>query len=199
MNIWLGIAFMVCSYFLGCVSMATLVAKARGVDIREEGSGNPGTTNVLRVLGKKAAIITLTADVLKGVIPVLLGGIVSPIFGYACGVMAFAGHIWPAQYRFRGGKGVATAVGVLLAINPLLALCLLGIFIVVVAITRYVSLGSCLAALLAPACSLLLEPRFFWFAVAMAVTIILKHRANIGRLIHGEESKLSFHKEEDDK
>ncbi len=196
MKLGFGIFFMVLSYFLGCISTATILAKMHGVNIREEGSGNPGTTNVLRVLGKKAAVITLAADVLKGVIPVLLGATVSPLFAYACGVMAFIGHIWPFQFRFKGGKGVATGIGVIVAINPFLAMSLLGIFIVVVAVTKYVSLGSCLAALMAPACALLLEPQFFWFGILMAAIIIVKHRANIGRLVRGEESKLKFRKEE---
>lgn len=193
-NSIIGIILMAASYFIGCISPATIVAKANGIDIRSEGSGNPGTTNVLRTLGKKAAAITLLIDMLKGAVPVIIGSFAGPVFAFGCGVMALFGHIWPFQFKFKGGKGVATGIGVILAVNPLLGLMLLVVFAVVVAITKYVSLGSCLAALVMPALAIVLMPDFFWFAVIIAVVIILKHRANIARVFKGEESKLSFSK-----
>ncbi len=190
----LGIILMVVSYFIGCISPATILAKAHGVDIRREGSGNPGTTNVLRTLGKKAAALTLIIDMLKGAVPVLIGTFAGPVFAFGCGTMALIGHVWPFQFRFKGGKGVATGVGVILAVNPLLGLMLLIVFAIVVAITRYVSLGSCMAAFIMPAMCLVLMPDFFWFALIIALIIIIKHRANLTRIVKGEESKLNFGK-----
>lgn len=189
-----GIILMACSYFIGCISPATIVAKASGIDIRKEGSGNPGTTNVLRTLGKKAAAVTLIIDILKGAVPVLIGAFAGPVFAFGCGTMAMIGHVWPFQFKFKGGKGVATGIGVILAVNPLLGLMLLIIFVIVVAITRYVSLGSCIAAFVMPALAIVLVPDFFWFAVIIAAIIIIKHRANLARIVRGEESKLSFSK-----
>lgn len=189
-----GIILMACSYFIGCISPATIVAKANGIDIRKEGSGNPGTTNVLRTLGKKAAAVTLIIDILKGAVPVLIGAFAGPVFAFGCGTMAMIGHVWPFQFKFRGGKGVATGIGVILAVNPILGLMLLIIFAIVVAITRYVSLGSCIAAFVMPALAIVLAPDFFWFAVIIAAIIIIKHRANLARIVRGEESKLSFSK-----
>ena len=183
-----GIILMACSYFIGCISPATIVAKANGIDIRKEGSGNPGTTNVLRTLGKKAAAVTLIIDILKGAVPVIIGAFAGPVFAFGCGTMAMIGHVWPFQFKFKGGKGVA------LAVNPILGLMLLVIFAAVVAITRYVSLGSCIAAFVMPALAIVLVPDFFWFAVIIAAIIIIKHRANLARIVRGEESKLSFSK-----
>ncbi len=187
-----GLVLMALSYFIGCISPATILAKSRGIDIRKEGSGNPGTTNVLRTMGRKYAVICLICDVLKGVICVLLGMLVSRQFAYGCGVMVIIGHCWPFEFRFRGGKGIATCIGVITVINPLLALILLASFAIVVALTRYVSLGSIIAALIFPAMSLWLEPGYFWFALVMTVIVVFKHRANIVRLIHGEEPKISL-------
>ena len=190
----IGIILMAVSYFIGCISPATIIAKANGIDIRKEGSGNPGTTNVLRTLGKKAAAITLIIDVLKGAVPVIIGSLAGPLFAFGCGTMAMIGHVWPFQFKFKGGKGVATGIGVILAVNPVLGVMLLVIFAVVVAITRYVSLGSCIAAFVMPALALVLVPDFFWFAVIIAAIIIIKHRANLARVFRGEESKLRFSK-----
>lgn len=188
----LGMVIIVASYFVGCISPATLIGKIHGVDIRKEGSGNPGTTNVLRVLGKKQAAVTLAADVLKGGICVLAGSFVSPDVSYAAGAMALIGHCWPFEFRFRGGKGVATGVGLLLFVKPVLAVTLLIVFIAVVAVTRYVSLGSIVAALAMPGLALLMVPDFFWYGVILAVIVVFKHRPNISRLVKGEESKLNL-------
>lgn len=192
LNQILGILIIVGSYFAGCISPATMMGKIYGVDIRKEGSGNPGTTNVLRVLGKKQAVITLVIDVLKGGICVLIGGLISPDVSYAAGAMALIGHCWPFEFRFKGGKGVATGIGIILFIKPVLALTLLIVFIAVVAVTRYVSLGSIIGTLAMPGLALYMVPGFFWYGVMLAVIIVFKHRANIQRLINHEESKLSF-------
>lgn len=185
----------VLAYFLGNISPSTLLARAAGKDIKKEGSGNAGTTNALRVLGKKAAVITLVIDIGKGVVAVLAGGLIA---GHAaamwCALAAFIGHIWPVVFRFKGGKGVAVAFGALLAVNWQLALALLLIEAIVVLLTRMVSLGSVITAASCPVLCLFMDREFLSFGCVMAAILIFKHRANIGRLIRGEENKLNFKK-----
>jgi len=194
---------LIVSYFIGNISPSTILARRAGHDIKKEGSGNAGTTNALRVLGKKAALITLTVDVLKSFIPVriVIWLLTSPCgretaFTVAawCGLCVFAGHIWPLIYRFKGGKGVATALGVILALDWTRALAALAVFILVVALTRYVSLGSMLAALSYPVIDLLTGHIPEIPVLIMVAVLIIKHRANIKRLIRGNENKLSFKK-----
>ena len=230
MRVFLAVVLIIISYFIGNISPATLLARAAGKDITKEGSGNAGTTNVLRTLGAKAALITLFVDVTKGFIATRLGLIVSSLFPAAtgpdtlwyawtisawCGLAVFIGHIWPILFNMKGGKGVATALGVLFAVNWKAALMCLGVFIVVVALSKMVSLGSILAAAAFPVFLVLLligtvsedipsMPRGAFYAVAfgpqvlpliiMALILIIKHKANIKRIIHGEENKLSFKK-----
>ena len=118
----LGILGLV-AYFIGNISPSTIMAKRQGIDIKKEGSGNAGTTNALRVMGKKAGAITCIVDILKGVVAVLIGMLIGgPAAAYLCALCVFLGHVWPIVYRFQGGKGVATAFGAVLAVNPLLAL-----------------------------------------------------------------------------
>lgn len=179
------------AYCLGSISPSTLLARARGMDIKSAGSGNAGTTNALRVLGKKAALITLSIDILKGVLAVKLG----LLFGgegisYFCLVAAILGHIYPAFYSFKGGKGVAVAFGAILAVNWQIALICLGIVALTVLLTRWVSLGSILAAAAFPILAHFLEPNFTIIGIFPALLVIYKHKANIIRLIHGEESKI---------
>ena len=122
-NIWLWVLALIIAYLLGNISPSTLLAKAKGIDIHKEGSGNAGTTNALRVMGKKAGVITLVVDVLKGTIAVLIGFLLAGSAGEAwCVLAVFCGHVWPVFYKFKGGKGVATAFGALLGLNPLMAL-----------------------------------------------------------------------------
>ena len=160
-----------------------------------------GLTNFYRNYGAKCAIVVIAFDMLKAVGAVCLGGyflghllgwgVIGKYFG---ALFCIIGHMFPVFYGFKGGKGVATGIGVILAVNPILGLMLLVIFAVVVAITRYVSLGSCIAAFVMPALAIVLVPDFFWFAVIIAAIIIIKHRANLARIVRGEESKLSFSK-----
>lgn len=132
-NIWLWVLSLVIAYLLGNISPSTLLAKAKGIDIHKEGSGNAGTTNALRVMGKKAGVITLVVDVLKGTVAVLIGFLLAGSAGEAwCVLAVFCGHVWPVFYKFKGGKGVATAFGALLGLNPLMAL--LTLLIVVIAV-----------------------------------------------------------------
>lgn len=181
------------SYFLGNISPAILLGRAMGVDIRKEGSGNAGTTNVLRVLGKKAAAATLIIDILKGVAAVWLGRYIGgQELAMACGMAAFLGHIWPLAFQFRGGKGIATAFGVVLTIHPVLGLIELAAAAIFLIISRRVSVGSLAAAILLPFAAYYLIPQFTYWGAAMAVIVIFKHRKNLSRLIKGEEPKVSF-------
>ena len=183
------------AYFIGNISPATLVAKAAGIDIRKEGSGNPGTTNVLRVLGKKAAIATLLIDVLKGVVAVMLGRIVgNEWLGVLCGFVVFLGHIWPICFRFKGGKGIATAFGVLLAVDPIVGLLCLAVALLGAAVSKRMSIGSIAGAIALPLLIGYFKPEFVIVFSAMAVIVIIKHRKNIVRIIKGEEPKLNLKK-----
>ncbi|MBX3625002.1 MAG: glycerol-3-phosphate 1-O-acyltransferase PlsY [Rhizobacter sp.] len=192
-------AAVVAAYLIGSLSFAVIVSKLMGLsDPRSYGSGNPGATNVLRSGNKAAAILTLVFDVLKGYVPVLLVLIYGPRFGLGAGTVAmvglaaFLGHLWPVFFKFKGGKGVATAAGVLLAFNPWLGAATLLTFVIIVAFFRYVSLGSIVAAVFAPFYQLLI-----WDAgvIAGAITVmslllVWRHSANIQKLLAGKESKL---------
>ena len=181
----------VIAYFLGNISPATLLARAVGKDIKKEGSGNAGTTNALRVLGKKAAMITLIVDIGKGFI------FAAPPAAMFCALAAFVGHIWPIVFKFKGGKGVAVAFGAILGVNWQLALLALLVVAVVVALTRMVSLGSITAAASFPVFAYFMEPDFFYIGIVMAVLLIYAHRGNIKRIVKGEESRLSLGKKVD--
>ena len=185
------------SYLIGCNSPAILIAKSQGIDIKKEGSGNAGSTNMLRVVGKKAALMTLVLDIVKGIIAVLLVGMVmGEDYQYFAALCVFLGHIFPFRYKFKGGKGVATAFGSVIAVNPLMALILAILVLSVIAITRRVSPGAIFAGIIFPIFTYFMENDFFTISLVMAFILILKHRANIKRLIKGEESKLSFSKKE---
>lgn len=196
-NSWLFWSMVLVAYLIGNISPSILLAKARGIDIKKEGSGNAGTTNALRVMGKKAGVITLVIDVLKGVAAVLLGAFIcGPQCSMFCAVAVMFGHIWPVLYRFKGGKGVATAFGALMGLNPWLGLSALGVVIIGVLISKRMSVGSVLGALSFPLLCFFLEREFLPLGCVLAVIIIVKHRANIVRLFRGEEPKLSiFNKE----
>lgn len=185
----------VIAYFLGNISPATLLARAVGKDIKKEGSGNAGTTNALRVLGKKAAMITLIVDIGKGFIAVKIGfAFAAPPAAMFCALAAFVGHIWPIVFKFKGGKGVAVAFGAILGVNWQLALLALAIVAVTVLLTRMVSMGSVIAAISFPVLAWLLEREFFWIGCVMAVIMLYAHRSNIRRIFRGEENKLRFKK-----
>ncbi|HPO05357.1 MAG TPA: glycerol-3-phosphate 1-O-acyltransferase PlsY [Bacillota bacterium] len=186
-------AAIVIAYMIGNISPATLISKASGVDIRKEGSGNPGTTNMLRIMGKKAALLTLVIDVLKGVAGVLVGAYLGgEALSVLCGLAVFTGHIFPAIYGFKGGKGIATAFGVLLALHINIALICLGVAALGFVTARRVSVGSLLAALSLPFLAWLYMPDYILVFTAMAIIVLIKHRSNLMRLIKGEEPKISF-------
>ena len=184
------------AYFLGSVSFAVLLVRATtGKDIRAEGSGNAGATNVLRAHGKKLALSVALLDVAKGAAAVLLMRLVTadPLWGALAGVAAVLGHVFPIFYAFRGGKGVATAVGAFVVLAPLALLCCLAVFVLVVALTRYVSLGSVIAMVLLPPVAGLLfhAPRAVVTGAAVtALLVVFKHLGNLKRLALGQERKL---------
>lgn len=186
----------VIGYLLGSISFAVLfVRAATGRDIRAEGSGNAGATNVLRAYGKKLAIVVALLDIAKGAAAVLLVRLVTadPVWAAAAGFASILGHVFPVFYGFRGGKGVATAVGAFLVLSPLALACCLAIFVAIVAATRYVSLGSVVAMALLPSTAgvLFRAPRpIVIAAAATALLIVLKHVPNLKRLARGEERKL---------
>ena len=187
------------AYLVGSLSFAVIVSRVMGIaDPRTYGSGNPGATNVLRSGNKVAAVLTLLLDALKGFVPVFLVQQFGGAFGLGEGTVAlvalaaFLGHLWPLFFKFQGGKGVATAAGVLLAINPWLGLATLATWIIIAAFTRYSSLAALVAAVFAPFYQVLI-----WGsgAVAMAVflmgaLLVWRHSANIQKLLKGTESKL---------
>jgi len=195
MDKFMFILGIVIAYFLGNISPSTLIGRAMGVDIKKEGSGNAGTTNALRVLGKKAAVITLIVDIGKGVVAVLLGNaLAGPEAAMYCALAAFIGHIWPVMFKFKGGKGVAVAFGTIVAINWQLGLLCLAVVAVVVLLTKMVSAGSVTVAIVFPVLAYFMEPDFLYVGIVMAALLLYAHRGNIKRLIKGEENKLSFKK-----
>jgi glycerol-3-phosphate acyltransferase PlsY len=183
----------VIAYLIGNISPSILLAKARGIDIRSEGSGNAGTTNALRVMGKKAGVITLIVDVLKGTVAVILGSLIAGSMGASwCVLAVFCGHVWPVFYQFKGGKGVATAFGALMGLNPLLGLSTLGVVVILVLITKRMSVGSIAGAAAFPFLAIYFERDFVYIGIVLAIIVIVKHRANIKRLIKGEEPIMSI-------
>lgn len=189
------------AYFLGNISPAILIGRLHGIDIKKEGSGNAGTTNVLRVLGKKAAAETLLVDIGKGVVAVLLGKLVGGmimtdpgLLGAWCCVAVFCGHIWPALFGFRGGKGIATGFGAIVTACPPLGGSVLAIALVLMVLTRRVSVGSVVAAASLIFLGFSFAPQYGIYFTVMALIAIWKHRANIQRLLKGEEPKISFKK-----
>ena len=202
----------VIAYLLGSVNSAIIVGKLHKIDIREHGSGNAGLTNTLRVLGKSSAVCVLLGDILKAVIAIGITIVISKfeffpneyfnIASQLAGVAVVLGHIFPVYYGFKGGKGVLTSITVMFMINWEISLICLLLFIVIVAITKFVSLGSILAAFAFPCLVLgsvkipFLTDRFdmLVFSIILAAIVIIKHRTNIGRLVQGKENKLSFKK-----
>lgn len=208
MNILLAALAAVLAYLLGSIPSAVWIGKQlHNIDVREHGSGNAGTTNVIRVLGWKTGIPVLIVDIIKGwtaaTLPVFFhladhGSALLINLQIAAGIIAIIGHIYPVFAGFRGGKGVATIFGVLLAVQPLLTLCALGVFLTVLLITGIVSVSSMTAGISFPIILFLFfdTPSLLFkiFAVITAIALIATHRKNIGRLMRGEEKKLFKYK-----
>ncbi|GAA0100047.1 glycerol-3-phosphate 1-O-acyltransferase PlsY [Paraclostridium bifermentans] len=187
------------SYFIGSISTSYIIAKRMmGVDIRTQGSGNAGSTNVLRTLGKKAGILTFVGDLLKGVVAVLIAKVIATIAhtdvataSYIAVVFVVIGHNWPIYLGFRGGKGVATSLGAMIAVNPVIALSCFAFFILIVYVTKYVSLGSVLGICTSPIIMFFIG-NYKGLAVTLflSASVIFKHRENIKRLLNGTERKI---------
>ena len=193
------------AYLIGSISFAIIFSKKfAGFDVRERGSNNAGTTNVLRTVGKKAAALTLICDILKGVVAVLLAMLAANIWQeadgellkYLAGLMAIIGHTFPVYYGFKGGKGVATSLGVLLVVNPQIGIICLVFALIIMIATRMVSLGSVLAATLFPILTVFMVDSFGAkvISILIALLVIFNHRSNIKRLKNGTENKISFKK-----
>lgn len=185
----------IAAYLMGSVSSAIIVCKLMGLpDPRTQGSRNPGATNVLRFGGKKAAIITLLGDTLKGVIPVVIASAldVSPAVLAATGFAAFLGHLYPIFFRFEGGKGVATAFGVLIGLSWPVSLAVLGTWLLMAYVFRYSSLSALTATTLTPVYLWLLNnpQEYVTMALPLCLLLIWRHRSNIKNLLNGTEGKI---------
>lgn len=180
------------SYTIGNFSTSIIVSKLwAGIDIRKYGSGNAGATNVLRTLGMKAGLVTFIGDALKAILAVWIG---SRLGGEGtaliCGIAVVIGHNWPIFLGFKGGKGIASSIGVGLFVNPIVAIICIIVGVLIVAKTKYVSLGSVVAISLLPVLLLFSGFKFFLFGLVLALMAIYRHKENISRLLKGTESKL---------
>ena len=199
------------AYLIGSINFSVLISKKMaGFDVREKGSGNAGTTNMLRSVGKKAAAITLICDILKGVVSIVIAIIVGNIVKnldrefllQIAGIAVVIGHTFPIFFGFKGGKGVATSLGVLLMSNWQIGLICLVFALVLMVLTRMVSLGSCGAAVLFPVLTLFINQHYtvltegksgrvyFVYSVILAIIVLYNHRSNIKRILNGTENKL---------
>lgn len=200
------------AYLIGSVNFSVILSKKMaGFDVREKGSGNAGTTNMLRTVGKKAALITLICDILKGVVAIgialIAGNMVkdldNALLVQLAGIFVILGHAFPVFFKFKGGKGIATALGVLLMTNWQIGLICLVFALILIALTRMVSVGSIAAAILFPVLVLFIGQNYivpssnlsyFIYSVAIALFVIFKHKENIKRIFNGTENKISFKK-----
>lgn len=203
------------AYLIGSINFSVILSKKMaGFDIREKGSGNAGSTNMLRAVGKKAAALTLVCDILKGVVSIFLAMILGNIIQNVdkellvqiAGIAVVLGHTFPIFFGFKGGKGVATSLGVLILSNWQIGLICLVFALVLMALTRMVSLGSCAAAVLFPVLTLFINDNYtvltdgkngnvyFIYSVILAIIVLYNHRNNIKRILNGTENKLSFKK-----
>ena len=205
------IIMLIIAYAIGSVNFSVIFSKKiAGFDVREKGSGNAGTTNVLRSVGKGAAALTLICDILKGVIAISIAIIIGNIakdsnkelLVQIAGIAVVVGHTFPIFFGFKGGKGVATSLGILLMSNWQIGLICLVFALVLMILTRMVSLGSCAAAVLFPVLTLFINDNYmvltdgksgntyFIYSVILAIIVLFNHRSNIKRMLNGEENKL---------
>ncbi len=188
-----NIPIWVFAYLLGSIPFGVLFARAQSVDLREHGSGNIGATNVARVLGKKAGILTLIGDALKGWLAVALTSWVlgNPVAIAVAGLMAFFGHLFSVFLKFKGGKGVATGLGIHLYMMPMASLGAMGVFAFTLWISSYVSLSSIIASIVLPIFGIILKAPlpYVYMSLVIAVLVIFKHHENIRRIVAGTESK----------
>ena len=201
----------VIAYLIGSVNFSVILSKKMaGFDVREKGSGNAGTTNMLRSVGKKAAALTLICDVLKGVVAILIAIFIGWAFKIEnqsllvqiAGIAVVLGHTFPIFFGFKGGKGVATSLGILVMSNWQIGLICLVFGVLLIALTRMVSLGSCAAAVLFPVLTLFITDNYIVsqgsgyliYSIILAVIVLFNHRSNIKRIMNGTENRISFKK-----
>lgn len=201
------------AYLIGSISFSVIISKkVAGFDVREKGSGNAGSTNVLRTVGKKAAAITLLCDILKGVVAVLIAllagkiiqGLDNALLVQLAAIFVIIGHTFPIFFKFKGGKGIATSLGVLLMINWQIGLICLVFALLLIILTKMVSVGSIVAAVLFPVLVLFINQNYIvaessnWsyliFSIIVALLVIFNHRENLKRIFNGTENKISFKK-----
>ena len=197
------------AYLIGSISFSVIFSKKiGGFDVRTKGSGNAGSTNVLRTVGKTAAVLTLLCDCLKGVVAVLIAVIAGNIaknldkalLVQLAGIFVVLGHTFPVFFKFKGGKGVATSLGVILIVNWKIGLICLVFALLLMILTKFVSLGSVAAALLFPVLTIFIHTNYIVsgnyiiFGIILALFVIYNHRTNINRLLEGKENKLDFSK-----
>lgn len=196
------------AYAIGSINFSVIISrKFAGFDVRDKGSKNAGTTNMLRTVGKGAAIITLICDIIKGIIPILIALLIGKIVEETdksllvqiAGISVVIGHTFPIFFEFRGGKGIATSLGVLMIINWQIGLICLIFALILMALTRMVSVGSVMAAILFPILTLfigkeffIVEGNYFIFSIILALFVLFNHRENIKRLLDGTENKINF-------
>ena len=195
------------AYLIGSINFSIILSKKMaGFDVREKGSGNAGTTNMLRAVGKKAAAITLLCDILKGVIAILvaifIGNVIEgankPLLVQIAGIAVILGHTFPIFFKFKGGKGVATSLGVLIMSNWHIGLICLVFALILIALTQMVSVGSIAAAILYPVLILFIPENYIVpgnyliYSVILAIFVVFNHRENVKRLLNGTENKISF-------
>ena len=203
------IAIAIIAYAIGSINFSVIFSrKFAGFDVREKGSGNAGTTNMLRTVGKKAAIITLVCDILKGIVSILIALLIGyfvkdvnkAILVQIAGFFAIFGHTFPIFFEFRGGKGVATALGVILLTNWQIGLICLAFALILIIITKMVSLGSIMAAILFPVLTIFIQTNYIEpgnyiiFGIAVGLLVVFNHRKNLKRILEGNENKISFKK-----
>jgi len=198
-SLWVDLAAILAAYLIGSASFAVIVSRLMGLaDPHTYGSGNPGATNVLRTGNRRAAALTLAGDVLKGIVAVVLARWLAPQIGLApmtvmlVGLAAFVGHLFPIYHRFAGGKGVATAAGVLVALNPIHGLATIATWVIIAFFFRYSSLAALISAVFAPFYWILLfgPSRSALVIIVMSLLLMWRHRKNIGKLLAGKESRL---------
>ncbi|CDA15847.1 MAG: glycerol-3-phosphate 1-O-acyltransferase PlsY [Clostridia bacterium] len=203
------IAIAIIAYAIGSINFSVIFSrKFAGFDVREKGSGNAGTTNMLRTVGKKAAVITLVCDILKGIVSILIALLIGyfvkdvnkAILVQIAGFFAIFGHTFPIFFEFRGGKGVATALGVILLTNWQIGLICLAFALILIIITKMVSLGSIMAAILFPVLTIFIQTNYIEpgnyiiFGIAVGLLVVFNHRKNLKRILEGNENKISFKK-----
>lgn len=197
MSLLLYPILMILGYLIGSFSTGITISALHGVDIRQQGSKSSGATNVLRVLGAKSGLLTFVGDIIKSALAILVGFLIMGFDGaMLCGLACVLGHNWPVYYQMKGGKGVVCSLTVLVLLFPLEGIIACIVALIVIGITRFVSLGSLM--LLMTGAILIIMNRSFWPAGALALFLFLlgiyQHRANIVRLVQGKESKIQFKK-----